>query len=401
MYSFSVNFVRNDSLKWSNRWDIINNNYDQSMWFSIFESLILAFICSLWTWKLLRRLSKKEVLEKPPWSLLQCEVFRSPSNAVLLSSLIGCGVQILVTLLVTLIFAAVVFQTPDYQGHVLYFAIHVFGLLALLAGNISGRFYRRFEGQKWTKTAAITADFPGLLISLVIAMGEIFYINKSSGSLTFNSISFLLTLWLFVAFPLTYLGTFFGFYKLKTESDVVVSETPRVIPNKPILTRLIPGIVFGGLLPFLTLYINLPIIQYALSSLNYGILLLILLLEIVICAEASILLCYDHLRVEDYNWWWRSFLTSGFVSFYLFIFCCYEHPSYVDMASVILYFGFTIIMVMLLFLLTGSVGFLACLWFINRLFGNVDKKVGFYNANLSVAVESPEKTKENFLVADI
>ena len=25
--------------------------------------------------------------------------------------------------------------------------------------------------------------------------------------------------------------------------------------------------------------------------------------------------------VQDYHWWWRSFLTSGFTAFYLAVYC--------------------------------------------------------------------------------
>lgn len=61
--------------------------------------------------------------------------------------------------------------------------------------------------------------------------------------------------------------------------------------------------------------------------------------------------------VQDYHWWWRSFLTSGFTAFYLFIYCVHYFVTKLnieDAASTFLYFGYTLIMVYLFFLLTGN-----------------------------------------------
>ena len=54
---------------------------------------------------------------------------------------------------------------------------------------------------------------------------------------------------------------------------------------------------------------------------RYGFLFLVFIILIITCSETTILLCYFHLCAEDYHWWWRSFLTSGFTAFYLAIYC--------------------------------------------------------------------------------
>ena len=43
-----------------------------------------------------------------------------------------------------------------------------------------------------------------------------------------------------------------------------------------------------------------------------------LLILVVTCAEISIVMAYFQLCSEDYNWWWRAFLTSGSSALYLF-----------------------------------------------------------------------------------
>jgi transmembrane 9 superfamily protein 2/4 len=50
----------------------------------------------------------------------------------------------------------------------------------------------------------------------------------------------------------------------------------------------------------------------------FGFLMLVVVILVITCAEISIVLCYFQLCAEDYNWWWRSFLTSGSSAIYLF-----------------------------------------------------------------------------------
>ena len=60
---------------------------------------------------------------------------------------------------------------------------------------------------------------------------------------------------------------------------------------------------------------------------------------------------------QDYHWWWRSFLTSGFTAFYLAVYCVHYFVTKLEIdgaASTFLYFGYTSIMVFMFFLLTGE-----------------------------------------------
>lgn len=61
--------------------------------------------------------------------------------------------------------------------------------------------------------------------------------------------------------------------------------------------------------------------------------------------------------IQDYHWWWRSFLTSGFTAVYLFIYAVHYFFSKLQIigaASTFLYFGYTMIMVLIFFLFTGE-----------------------------------------------
>ncbi|KAG8144644.1 putative Transmembrane 9 superfamily member protein [Naja naja] len=76
----------------------------------------------------------------------------------------------------------------------------------------------------------------------------------------------------------------------------------------------------------------------------------------------------------DYHWWWRSFLTSSFTAVYLFIYAIHYFFSKLQItgiASTILYFGYTMIMVLIFFLFTGTIGFFACFWFVSKIYSVV------------------------------
>ena len=69
-----------------------------------------------------------------------------------------------------------------------------------------------------------------------------------------------------------------------------------------------------------------------------------------------------------------SYLTSGFTAFYFFIYAAHYYSSKLTLegvASGILYFGYTFIMAVIVFLFTGTIGFLACYWFVRKIYGAV------------------------------
>ncbi|XP_056665357.1 transmembrane 9 superfamily member 2-like isoform X2 [Monodelphis domestica] len=106
----------------------------------------------------------------------------------------------------------------------------------------------------------------------------------------------------------------------------------------------------------------------------FGFLFLVFIILLITCSEATVLLCYFHLCAEDYHWWWRAFLTSSFTAIYLLIYAVHYFFSKLQItgpASVILYFGYTMIMVLLFFLFTGTIGFFACFWFVSKIYSVV------------------------------
>lgn len=225
---------------------------------------------------------------------------------------------------------------------------------------------------------------PYIYLSFRIVFGLFFVMNLvlwgegSSGAVPFSTLVALLALWFGVSVPLTFVGAYFGFRKRAIEHPVRTNQIPRQIPDQSVYTQPLPGIIMGGVLPFGCIFIQLFFILNSIWSSQmyymFGFLFLVFLILVITCSETTILLCYFHLCAEDYHWWWRSFLTSGFTAVYLFVYCCHYFTTKLqieDAASKFLYFGYTAIMVFLFFLLTGSIGFFACFWFIRKIYSVV------------------------------
>merc|ERR1711957_1093400 len=127
---------------------------------------------------------------------------------------------------------------------------------------------------------------------------------------------------------------------------------------KPILSMLI-----GGILPFGAVFIELFFILTSmwLHQFYYifGFLFLVFIILIITCIEITIVLCYFQLCSEDYHWWWRSFLTSGSSALYLLlytVFYFWTKMQITKFVSMLLYFGYSLILCLSFFVLTGSIG---------------------------------------------
>lgn len=392
-YSYSVKFVENNTVKWSSRWDYILESMPHTNihWFSILNSLmIVLFLSGMVAMIILRTLHKdiarynqidsgEDVQEEFGWKLVHGDVFRPPRKGMLLSVLLGSGVQVFFMTLVTLAFACLGFLSPANRGALMTCAMVLYVCLGTPAGYVSARVYKSFGGEKWKSNVLLTSMLsPGIVFCLFFVMNLILWAKDSSAAVPFSTLLALLALWFCVSVPLTFIGSFFGFRKRAIEHPVRTNQIPRQIPEQSVYTQPIPGIIMGGVLPFGCIFIQLFFILNSLWSNQmyymFGFLFLVFVILVITCSETTILLCYFHLCAEDYHWWWRSFLTSGFTAFYLFVYCIHYFVTKLnieDAASTFLYFGYTLIMVYLFFLLTGTIGFFACFWFVRKIYSVV------------------------------
>ncbi|KAJ8681049.1 hypothetical protein QAD02_016836 [Eretmocerus hayati] len=417
-YTYSISFVMNDSIKWSSRWDYILKSMPEPhiQWYSILNSLAIALFFSAILARILSRTtnkvlaqdnqieSQKSVLKKPRWRLVEGDIFRPPGNGMMLSVFLGSGVQIFFMSLTTLGFARLGLFLPKNREsllpRLLPCAIVSFVCFGFVAGYVSIRLYKSFGGKKWILNVLLTSMLsPGIIFSLFVIMNSVYQSTESSAAVPSITVINIMILWFGVSVPLTCVGAHLGLMEMDIEYPVYPNKIPREIPVQKLHTQVIPAAVIGGITPFGCVFIQLFFIMNSLWYTQvynmFGSLFLVFLLLLITCSECTIIICYFHLCGEDYRWWWRSFFTSGFSAFYLLAYCI--HFFYVkidieDAASTVLYFGYTAIMVFAFFLLTGSIGFFACFWFVRKIYGipTVDDSEEF--RKMETATE-PEKTQ--------
>ncbi|XP_076877306.1 transmembrane 9 superfamily protein member 5 isoform X2 [Brachyhypopomus gauderio] len=391
-YSYSIKFESTDEIRWASRWDyiLVSMPHTNIQWFSIMNSLVIVlFLSGMVAMIMLRTLHKdiakynqvdqEDAQEESGWKQVHGDVFRPPRSGMLLSVFLGQGVQIFIMTFITLFLACMGFLSPANRGALMTCAVVLWVLLGTPAGYVSARIYKSFGGEKWKSNVFLTALLcPGVVFADFFLMNLILWVEGSSAAVPFGTLLAVLALWFGISVPLTFVGAFFGFRKPVMEHPVRTNQIPRQIPEQSFFTRPLPGIVMGGILPFGCIFIQLFFILNSIWSHQmyymFGFLFLVFIILLITCSEATVLLCYFHLCAEDYHWWWRSFLTSGFTAVYLFIYAVHYFFSKLQIqgaASTILYFGYTLIMVLIFFLFTGTIGFFACFWFVNKIYSVV------------------------------
>lgn len=396
IYSYSVTFAeeQNANHKWASRWDYILDSmpHTKIQWFSIMNSLVIVlFLTGMVAMIMLRTLHKdiarynqldsamEDAQEEFGWKLVHGDVFRPPKKGMLLSIMLGCGTQIFIMLFFTLVFACLGFLSPANRGALMTCSLVLFVCLGSPAGYVSARIYKMIGGELWKTNVLLSAFFfPGLMFGIFFLLNLVLWGEGSSAAVPFTTLLALLSMWFGISVPLTFLGAYLGFKKKPIEQPVRTNQIPRQIPDQSIYTRAGPGIIMGGVLPFGCIFIQLFFILNSIWSHQiyymFGFLFVVCVILLMTVSETTILLCYFHLCAEDYHWWWRSFLTGGCTAVYFFLYSIhffYTKLTITGTASTFLYFGYTLIMVLIFFLFTGTVGFFACFFFVRKIYSIV------------------------------
>eukprot|EP00729_Bicosta_minor_P007009 gene7009-26126_t len=392
VYTYSVTFRASD-LKWASRWDSYLQSAENTSihWFSIVNSLIIVlFLSGMIGVILVRTLHKdisrynsaevtEEAQEEFGWKLVHGDVFRPPNQAMLLAVLLGSGSQVMIMVLVTLFFACLGFLSPATRGGLMTSMLVVWVFLGTPAGFVASRMYKMFGGEQWKSNVIMTATlFPGLIFAIFFCLNLVLWSKESSAAVPFGTLLALMSLWFFVSVPLTFLGAYLGFKKPAIEHPVRTNQIPRQIPPQSLYTQFAPGIAMGGILPFGCVFIQLFFILNSIwgHKLYYvfGFLLLVFFILLITVVESTILLCYFHLCAEEYRWWWRAFLTAGSSAAYLFVYALmfyYKRMEVEGLTNFILYVGYTAVMTLLFWLLTGTIGFFGCFAFVRKIYSVV------------------------------
>lgn len=391
VFTYDVTFEESD-IKWASRWDTyLLMNDDQIHWFSIINSLmIVLFLSGMVAMIMMRTLyrdianynqleTQDEAQEETGWKLVHGDVFRPPLNSSLLCVYVGTGVQIFGMTLVTMMFALLGFLSPSNRGGLMTAMVLLWVFMGLFGGYSSARLYKMFKGTEWKKNTLKTAFmFPGILFSIFFVLNTLIWGEKSSGAVPFGTMLALMLLWFGISVPLVFVGSYLGFKKPPMEDPVKTNKIPRQIPEQAWYMKPIFSILIGGILPFGAVFIELFFILTSiwLNQFYYifGFLFIVFVILIITCAEITIVLCYFQLCSEDYHWWWRSYLTAGSSALYLFLYSIFYFFTKLEISKLvsgILYFGYMLIGSYAFFVLTGTIGFYACFWFVRKIYSSV------------------------------
>ncbi len=398
IFTYDVIWTESDT-RWASRWDVylsMNNRVPSKIhWFSIVNSLLIILLLTSFVAMILVKNLKRDITnynrvptdeeraeerEETGWKLLHADVFRAPSaHPMLFCVLVGTGVQLMMMVGVVICFACLGFLSPAKRGSMMLMILLLYVLNGATAGYASSRLYKSFRGKAWQRCTVLTATlFPGCAFGLFILCNIALSIYQSTAAVSFFQIFKVIMLWCCVSIPLVFFGAFFGYKRDTWSYPTVTSTIPRSVPELPWYLKTLTVVSWGGILPFGAAYVELFFILSSLWMDQYyyvfGFTFLVCLILLITCAEIAIIFCYFQLCAEDYNWWWRSFLTSGSTAFYVFGYSCvwFQLLEASNMLiTYLLYFGYMALISVAVFLVTGTVGFLACFWLTNTIYASI------------------------------
>jgi len=391
IFTYDVEWVESDT-PWSHRWDLYLRGPEDAdiHWFSILNSAIIVLFLTGIIGMILGRALSQDLArinddgedDETAWKLIHGDVFRPPSGIfgpMLLSVLVGSGVQVLGMTIALMVFAVLGVLSPSNRGGLATAFVCFFVVMGAFAGFVSSRLYKMFLGKLWVRNAVLTAVAFPLAVSVVaFSLNMVLWSRGSTLALPFGTMVGILALWFFVSIPLVFGGAYVGFTRDAIKPVTRVSTFARSIPTQPWYLSPAVTCLVGGILPFGAIFIELYFIMTSIWLAQpyylFGFLALVVVILTLTCAEISIVMCYFQLCAEDHRWWWRSFLTSGSSALYLFLYSVLYFATKLDItdpASATLFFGNMLMISFAFFILTGSIGFLSTLSFVRAIYSQI------------------------------
>ena len=397
LFTYDVKWERSD-IAWASRWDTyLKIKENKIHWFSIVNSLLVVLLLTIVIALVLVRTLHKDIAkynsvimdeessalddmsDESGWKLIHGDVFRKPRHSKLLAVFVGSGIQILFMVFVSLALAGVGLFSPSNRGSYIQVMLLLFTFMGAVGGYVSARIYKMFKGEDWKTTTLWTGlVVPGTAFAVFFSLNFLLWYVESSGAVPFSAMAVILILWLGISTPLVYVGAYRGYSKPSVELPVRVQHIPRQIPRQPWYTKTLFSSLVGGILPFGAVSTELVFLMGSIWHHQFyylfGFLFLVLLILIITCAEMSVAMTYFQLSAEDYRWWWRSFMTSAFSGIYVFIYAVIYLSAklhVIGFVGIAIYVGYMALAAFMFFLLTGSIGFLASLFFVRKIYGSI------------------------------
>lgn len=285
----------------------------------------------------------EDPIEMKGWKLLHGDIFRSPKYRMILSSFVGNGIQILfVGLIICITDNVSMFRNLSFDMDTLKFLLVLFTISSYISGFVSSYIYTSMGGKKFKYNVFLTCFIYILpVFLLVISMKSL---TSASGPNFFNIYSSVkvFSIYSMVSLPLCFLGGLFGQSRSKKhfKFPCKTNRLPRQIPKQKWYNSQKLQLIVSGILPFSAVYVELhylfvsfwnytPFYFYNNQHHNNFLLLTIsTILLILVGSTSSIILIYIQLNLENYKWWWFSFLNGLSPCVYFFLFSLYYFLSY-------------------------------------------------------------------------
>jgi len=418
LYTYDVIWSES-SVRWANRWDLyLTENHlipAKVHWKAVNNSIVMVLALSAGVIAVLVRNLKRDIAiynasyaaytvlptnmnpdgtdnsngyghgvssfeeEAIGWKVIHADVFRPPTTyPILFCVFCGSGVQIAIATGSTIGLSAVGCLSPARRGSLLNALLLLYAFSGTFAGYTSAMLYKSFRGRRWQLCTFVTAVFfPGMCFGFFLIFNTLLASVQSSGSVPFLDIAILTGLWSGIALPCVFFGAYFG-YRRSIWYPTVTSPVPRTIPHSPIVSHNHYLGLIVGIIPFASIYLELYFIMTSLWMNQFyyvfGFTLLVFLLLIITTAEITILFLYYQFLAENHRWQWLAFLSGGSTGLYVMLFSVVWERQLQPSGMVLthlLYFGYMFLISFATFLVTGTTGFVSCLWFTRTIFGSI------------------------------
>ena len=297
---------------------------------------------------------------------------------MLLSAIIGNGVQLFCMMTITLFLGTIGFENPEKRANLLNIGIIFFCIMGLPGGYISAKIYQFFKGKYWLLNALLTSlIFPGTLFIGYSIVNIILAIEKSSAAANISDIISLFILWIFCTFPLILIGSFLGTKNRPIEAPCKTNAVPSFVPDKPWYLHYKFMTFITGIIAFGTFFIELNYVMGSLWKHQIYFLAVFLWISltlfIIICGEFAIIVVFWNLCYGDYNWWWKSFLIGASPVIYFVMFSVYYffNLQLRRLAAIVVYFGIMGLISAMALFISGSMSVLMTFIFVKFIYSKI------------------------------
>eukprot|EP00756_Hemistasia_phaeocysticola_P066324 Hpha_TRINITY_DN9155_c0_g1::TRINITY_DN9155_c0_g1_i1::g.94417::m.94417 len=361
-------------------------------WFSIVNSFVLVVLLTGFVSFISMRMLKKDFQryaveddedgegEESGWKLIHADVFRFPGMKSLFCSILGCGIQLLLIFICMLTLSVMGVFYAHGRGTMYATILVIYSLTAVVAGYVSGAFYKKLLGEQWVYNVLLTCTLFAFPVFIIWSfLNSVAWAHGCTAALPFGTIMGLFALYFLVAFPLTLAGAITGKHTGGTiNAPCRTKQGRRDIPEAPWWRGKVAHIFVAGFLPFAAIYVELYYVFISLWGHQlytpYSILYLVFGILLMVTGCITVSLTYLQLSIEDHEWWWRSIFAGGSTAFFMYAYCFYfciaESHMYGDL-QLFFYFGYMGIICYGVFLMLGSVGFFCSLLFVKQIYSSI------------------------------